>query len=801
MRRRQFLKTMSGACLSLPFLQPVIASAISSTSGLEPALEEITLSLCNICPNNCSIRARKVAGRAVGISGNPLYPANRGHICSRGATLLDELNHPDRILQPLTRSGERGSGKFEPITWEEALDQITAQLSATRQRGAEKLVLLRHNHRDSLDTLISRFLKAYGTPNDICLNSGLPENPAISLMQGINQSESYDIENANYVLCFGADLLGSGPAPVYFNGIFGRFRRGKAEKRGRWIQIETQQTLTGNRADQWIQIRPGTEGALAMGIAYILIKRGFYDADFINRQCFGFDDWTDENGDLHQGFKSIVLQDYNVYKVSTITEVPVTTIDQLAYDFASRKPSLAIPGGDFSETNSATYTCMAVHALNALVGSIDRPGGVLFQRPLSFTQFPDLTADTAARSGLRKPRIDGAGSVLSPLADNTPGLLPENLLLGKPYRPELLMVFSGNPLYNIPEADKIKEALLQIPQIVSCATILDETSAWADIVLPTTNLLEEWGDGITPGSGAFLRTYGLRKPVTEPAGQARSPGDIVLALSTKLGGPCAQALPWKNYQAYLKESAKGIYQSGTGYIVNGSFDASWLTTLQKMGWRDPGYQSFSEFWSQLEEKGGWWDPVYPHGRWHEIFKAPSGKFEFFSLTLFQSRKKFEPEFKQADPSTDLFCLPHYEEPIFKGDERDFPYTLLVYESQKMRGDTGASLAKVQELPDTPHQDIWDTSVEISEEVAAHHHLQEGDMAWLETPIGRVKLPIRIYAGASKWSIAIAAGGGHTQLGRWAKGIGVNPHQLRAAMIDPISGATAWTCTRARIYSA
>lgn len=804
MKRRKFLQTVGEVCLTAPLVAKGLALSLqgeSTTPASSPmSIEDMIISSCSACPNHCSLKVRRVGDRAVGISGNPLHPINRGHLCARGNAALEEIFHPDRLLHPLKRTGDRGSGDYQPIGWDEALNEIAAALQALRSKGSEKLVVLRRETRDSFSSLAARFMKAYGSPNDLVLREN-SANSAIYLMQGVREAEGYDIENSQYVLCFGADLLNTGSAPVYFNGAFSRFRRTAGRSRGRWVQVEPQLSLTGNKADQWVPVRPGSEGALALGIAYVLIKRNLCDAEFIRRQTFGFEDWLDDRGQNHQGFQSLVLRDYSVYRVSEITGVPAITIEQLAYDLATRKPAVAIPGGHFSQASNSAFTQMAVHALNALIGSIDRPGGVIIQRSLPFTELPEPVLDDEARRALSWPRVDDAGSVLCPMASSAPERLPDNLLSGKPYRPELLMVLGGNPLYGFAEVDKLREALAQVPLIVSFNAFPDETSRWADIILPTTCFLEDWGNGTTPTGAALTSTLSLRKPAVHQVGEARSPGDILLTLARCLGGNVAQALPWNDYQEYLRESLAGLFHSGTGYITNGSFDTSWLKTLKGMGWHDPGYENFDQFWAQLEEKGGWWDPVYSHGHWNEVFQTPSGKFEFYSLALKNASSNFSPETVRVDPSQDIFCLPHYEEPILQGDPQKYPFVLLLYEVQHRRGDHSSALASMQEIPNTPHDEIWETRVEISPAVAEELHLEEHQLVWVESPRGKIQLPIRIYPGATDRAVAIALGGGHTHLGRWAEGIGANPHTLRPLVLDLISGMAALTCTRVKIYRA
>ena len=154
-------------------------------------------------------------------------------------------------------------------------------------------------------------------------------------------------------------------SPVRMLRVYGYLRQERPGPKAKIIQIESRFSATAAKADEWVPINPGTEGALALGIAYILIREGLYDRPFVDSRTFGFEDWKDSDGKTHVGFKKLVLQEYNVDAVARVTGVPVATVLRIAKEFATHRPAIAV--GQMASTN-ALYSLMAVHALNALVG-------------------------------------------------------------------------------------------------------------------------------------------------------------------------------------------------------------------------------------------------------------------------------------------------------------------------------------------------------------------------------------------------------------------------------------------------
>jgi anaerobic selenocysteine-containing dehydrogenase len=216
-------------------------------------------------------------------------------------------------------------------------------------------------------SLWERFLEAFGSPNYIDNQFQWEGTPVegLFLTQGIYSTPAYDLENVQYLLSFGSELLESYWSPVQALKAYGYFRRGKSGQRGKLVQIEPRLSVTSIKADEWIPIQPEAQGILALGIAHMIIKEGLYKKDFISNQTFGFESWTDANGKEHLGFKEFVLSEYEPTTVSKKTGVPVDTIIRLAREFATNQPSLAIGYRD------RPFHQMAVSVLNGLTGSID----------------------------------------------------------------------------------------------------------------------------------------------------------------------------------------------------------------------------------------------------------------------------------------------------------------------------------------------------------------------------------------------------------------------------------------------
>ncbi len=777
-----------------------------------PGVEEWVTSTCGQCPAGCGIRVRVVDGKAVRIEGNPFHPVNRGGLCPKGLAGLQVLYNPDRLKGPLKRAGGRGQGRWEPISWAEAITTVVAKLASLRGRGEpHRLVILSGRSDGLLPRLLKRFAEAFGSPN--YFDFGEVPRPANFFTQGISRPFAYDLERTNYILSFGYPLLEGGASPVRQMRAYGVLRQGRPGHRAKIVQVEPRLSLTAAKADEWVPVKPGTMGALALGIAHIMVKEGLYDKGFIEEFTFGFEDWRDHGGQWHRGFKGMVLEEYPPSIASELTGVPLKTIVRLAREFSSAKPALAIGDRDGGANSNETYAQMAIHALNALVGSLDVPGGVLVQREVPFADWPPVERDQVARRGLAMPRIghDGLvvmGSFLKAL---------EGILQERPYPVEVLFVDALNPLFSFPDPSRAVRAFEKIPFIVSFTAFIDETAEYADLILPDHTSLERWEDAPAPGTG--YPVLGLRKPVVHPLYDTRPTGDVILQLAKALGGPIARAFPWQDFQGLLQESLKGVYESRAGDVFSELQDEAWIRFLEERGWQYPTYATFEGFFSQLVEKGGWWDPLYPFEEPRRIFRTPSGRFEFYSHHLKRRLEEIAGERAKSKGTRleeevegilnelgiqarrDQVFLPHHEPPRFVGDESAYPFHLHVYKLLPIGEGEGANQPFLQEILGVHVRMQWEPWVEIHPEVAKGLGIADGEGVFVESPLGRIKVRAKLYPGTRPDVVSIPLGLGHTAYGRWAKGRGANPNEVLVWEEDPLSGLPANLSTRVKVYKA
>lgn len=543
MQRRTFLQltgmTAAGAALSgcqagneklIPFLVP-------PDEGVTPGLANYYASSCRSCPAGCGILVRVSEGRAKKIEGNPRHPVNRGKLCARGQAALQQLYHPDRIRQPLKRSGARGTGEFAKITWTEALDLLATRLKKLQQQQRpEALALLTPAFGGSLEALGARFMASFGSPHHYRHELLSPDwlRQASRANYGLERLPYYDLAETRYLLSFGADFIDSHLSPVHYGLGFGRMRQGRATVRGHFTYVGGRMSLTGASADRWLPARPGSEGILALGLARLILVEGLQDAAALAQAGLRPEELLDQ------------LDSYSPAEVAAQTGLSEQAVREVAREFATTRPALALAGEGVATLGNGPAALQAIQLLNLLSGSLNQPGGIY--PDAAGADFPSLLTD------------------LAPLL----GVLEQG-------RIELALVY-GNPLHTVPAASGLQQALAKVPYLVSFSSLLDDTALQADLILPDHTPLESWGD-VIPQAGSRSPVLGLQQPVVRPLYDTRPYPEVLLTLAGELGGSMAAALPHPSYLGFLQESVKGRIQLADGE----DFSASWVALLQQGG--------------------------------------------------------------------------------------------------------------------------------------------------------------------------------------------------------------------------
>jgi len=733
---------------------------------------------CGQCPAACGVRVRVREGRALKLEGDPAHPISQGGLGPKGQSGLQVLYHPDRIRSPLERDGERGAGRWKPISWQAAIDGIAARLRSLREAGeAQGLVVIDGEERGILRELWERFLAAYGSPNHVehahALDGG--RRLAMAHMHGRAELPAFAWERTRYVLGIGAGLFESYCQTIHLMRVSSDKRRGVHGPRVKFVQASSRFSVTEAKADEWVPLAPGTHGALALGIAHVLVRDGLYDEDFVREHTFGFEDWTDAQGGAHRGYRDLVLSDYAPERVAELSEVPVETIERVARELGSNPPAIVLFGEEASTASNGAGTAMAIHALNALLGNLERPGGALVQRRVPLAPWPDLAPDETARAGFARPRIDGAGSPACALGTSCPDSVPAAILERTPYAVGALVFSRANPLLASPNAALWERALARVPLVVSTSSLPDETTLWADYVLPEPSYLERW-EVVEPSPSTGRPLLAQRRPAVLPLHDTLHAGDVILRLARAIGSPLAEALPWTDFRAASLERLSGLAAASPV--------------------PDP---------EQLERDGWWIDEDQGFEQWDLAFATPSGRFEFYSQAIAARLDGLFPEpaareaylrSRGVAARGDELCLPHWEAPVLAGDPREYPHLLVPYHGIEHASGGSRHVPLLRELP-TVGRVAWRERVELHPAHARELGVRDGDEVTARTPAGLRTMAVRVVAGTRPGTVGLPLGGG-----AWPPRAD-DPRRggvagLLVPLVDPLVGTPAVLGTRVLI---
>ncbi|HEY7696909.1 MAG TPA: molybdopterin-dependent oxidoreductase, partial [Vicinamibacteria bacterium] len=478
-----------------------------------PGVESWLPSTCFECDALCGIRVRKIDGRLVKVEGDPGDPSSRGGVCARGQALPQAMYHPDRIQGPLVREGERGSGRWTKVSWDEALDRVASEIARARDSGEDPwLGFVTGRLTGTRREMVSRFLAAAGKSRHLHheLFSDGAVRRAHAMATGYDTSFDFDMAQAAYVVSFGAEILESGRSPVRFGRTLAEMRQGRPGRRGKLVMAGPRLSLTAANADEWIPVRPELQLDLALGVASIIIEKGLEDSAFASRS-------TD-----FQPFRELLVSRVRPAEVADRTGIPVKRIERLAVELAGHRPAVALAGAVSTTSSLGLPLALAVSHLNALLGAYSDEG--LLRPPAPVPGFgrgplPSRSLAGELQSGGRLPRI--------------------------------LFVSDANPAHSLPPGFRLGEGLSR-SFVVSFASFPDETLQMADVVLPESMSFERFEDAFPEtGSGPWAR---LSAPLLmRPIYDTRSMPDALIALARRMGRTeMTEAFPWESYEAALR---------------------------------------------------------------------------------------------------------------------------------------------------------------------------------------------------------------------------------------------------------
>jgi len=490
---------------------------------------------CGAAKPRCGVLCHVRDGRFVKVEGNPEAFNNWGRgstsLCAKGNTGMQYVYTPERLQYPMKRMGAKGEGKFQRITWDEALDTIAAKLKETKQKyGPESYGVLSPEYWPVLSTLGRRFLNVYGSPN--YLHSAICATPRVAAARitiGFSNWSTDDFSKSKLIVNWGANPENSAPNQGQPSAILNALEKG-----AQLIDIRPMMDPLASKADIWLPIRPGTDCALALAILNVIINEKLFDAGFVSKWCYGFERLVEH------------VQQYTPEWAGPITGIPTSRIREVARLMATLKPMFLKTGnGIGDQATDGTSTIMATSLISAITGNLDVSGGYSAGFPMVG---PSLVKVNAISTLTEKAPPDLVSKLVAPEAplwyqkpgnwEGGPtsayykGLM--SILSGKPYPLRVVQASCTNPLTATRNPRKVAEALKKLDFFFVMDTCRASHMDYADIVLPACTDYEH-SHQIEVRNRREGTWIGIYNKVVEPIGESRSDWQFYLDLGVKMG--------------------------------------------------------------------------------------------------------------------------------------------------------------------------------------------------------------------------------------------------------------------------
>lgn len=475
---------------------------------------------CRGCHGGCMYLVTVENGVVTKVRPDPKGPLNQGRGCVKGMSIIEQMYHPDRLLTPRKRIGERGSGQWQDISWDEAYEIMVEKLSTLRETyGPECVSIISGTGRHHL-AQFWRFGNVLETPNAtssgalICLG---PRKNAGDFTAGhFSGVDYYGAVNPACILVWGANPLISGA-----DGELQFHMRDHLKKGTPLVVIDPKPNELTEQAKIWLPLRPGTDGALALGLLNVIITEQLYDKEFVEQYTYGFEQLAER------------CREYDLPRVAEITGISREKILETARYLASVHPLSMEWGCAVEQSTNAFQTCRAIFMIPALLGNYDIPGG--FVESMEIAPTADILLDRLSPEMAKKcisgPYPLNDGTLTSKLFAH-PWLTLDAIKTGEPYKIRALISCANNTLISVPDSKHTMECLKELDFFVYMDFFMTPTAELADIVLPAALWPEVDSVFCMPEFGDVAALC-MRKCVQ--VGECKSDEDFFLELTTKMG--------------------------------------------------------------------------------------------------------------------------------------------------------------------------------------------------------------------------------------------------------------------------
>jgi len=632
--------------------------------------KKVVRTVCGMCNRqSCGMEVTVEDGKVIDIQRNPEYPKHHGTLCVKGYAAKELLYDPHRLKHPMKREGDAWTN----ISWDEAMSTIAGKLKETKEKyGAESLAVYTGCEQlGETSYFVRRFMNVYGSPNVVTVGSmcSVMRNVVDQLTFGGNFRQ-VDTYNTKLIIMWGANPAASN-APYYMDVK----TLTEAKDRGaKLVVIDPVLSGTASVADSHVRIRPGTDGALALGMINIIVKQGLYDREFVDNWCVGFSEL------------SKLVEEYTPEKVEQITWIPAEVVKDLARKYATAKPACIMLGNALEQHTNSFQMLRAIAALRAVTGNIDVPGG-----NINISEGAVSLTDISLREMMptyRRP-LGWRDYLLFSLFAGPPLVsFMRALLTDDPYPIKTMLVTWGNPLLTWPDSAKVGAGLERLDFLAVMDFHMTKTAELADIVLPAATFLERTGLHATAQFLAPDKPVGfisLANKAVNPLYESWPDWKFWFELAKRMG--YEKWFPWEDIEEALDYQLKP-----TGYTVE-----------------------------KLKDKTGFFHGEVPKFRKYltEGFKTSTGKVELYSIAL--RNLGYDPLPRYSEPEESPYSTPE--------KAKEYPLVLiagsrlLAYPHSGMR--TLPSLQKVAPDPE----------VIIHPDTAERYSVKNGESILVETERG------------------------------------------------------------------
>jgi thiosulfate reductase/polysulfide reductase chain A len=472
---------------------------------------ERVFSVCYVCPYNCPTEVFTRGDEVVYVRGNPAA-TTQGSRCVKGEASAYLARDEARLKYPLRRTR---AGAYERISWDTALDIVADELTQIKQRsGAESVVYLWHVDPNGVFAQV--FLRdCYGTPNYYGHTAACEQDRRLAALSVFGHPYPvHDYEHARYVMLLGINTLGANQNLYESRGLLSAVAQG-----AKLIVVDPAFTVTASKAQEWVPISPGTDGALLLAMAHTIVEERRYDETFCRQWTHGFDEFC----------RHVMEREYTPEWAERITSVPASTIRRLAREFAATRPAIMETFKGLGNYSNGLDASRVVYILDALTGNVDGPGNLILKdwAPLK----PPVRVPKERRAVISRPPLHVALGY--PLAPDLPTqLLPEVVRSGAPYPVKAIFFQCTNPLMSEPNTSRYREMLRSLEFSVAIETYMSETAAECSVVLPEASFYEraEVRQGMALSADAMLCM-----PAVRPFYESKPLYDIIRGIAERMG--------------------------------------------------------------------------------------------------------------------------------------------------------------------------------------------------------------------------------------------------------------------------